>query len=392
MMDTEIDQVSIEIGANSQSASSNLDNLSNSITKLTSVLNNGLKGLKNFNSTISSLKNITSNINFDTTSFSKVQNSVESLSTIGKATNLNSFIKQLKEIPNISKNLDDKSISDFTNKIKKLTEALAPLATEMVKVSTAFSALPSNINKVNSVLSKTQKAVKSSTQDQGLIGNLFSGKSGGILKTGLLVAGIQQLGSTIGSFVNQSNDFIENMNLFSVSMGEAADKAREFIDEYTNVLGVDPSNTMRYMGMFNTLIEGFGLSSDAAYTMSQNLTQLSYDMSSFLNIPIDDAMQKLKSGISGEIEPMRAVGVALDEASLQETAYALGIDQKVSAMTRAQKTELLYQQIMTRTITMQGDMARTLKKKWGIIKKFIIENRAKSVKAKLILCEQLELH
>lgn len=388
MMDTEIDQVSIEIGANSQSASSNLDNLSNSITKLTSVLNNGLKGLKNFNSTISSLKNITSNINFDTTSFSKVQNSVESLSTIGKATNLNSFIKQLKEIPNISKNLDDKSISDFTNKIKKLTEALSPLATEMVKVSTAFSALPSNINKVNSVLSKTQKAVKSSTQNQGLIGNLFSGGTGGILKTGLLIAGIQQLGSTIGSFVNQSNDFIENMNLFSVSMGEAADKAREFIDEYTGVLGVDPSNTMRYMGMFNTLIEGFGLSSDAAYTMSQNLTQLSYDMSSFLNIPIDEAMQKLKSGISGEIEPMRAVGVALDEASLQETAYALGIDRKVSSMTRAQKTELLYQQIMSRTITMQGDMARTLKKKWGIIKKFIIENRAKSVKAKLILCEQ----
>lgn len=386
MMDTEIDQVSIEIGANSQSASSNLDNLSNSITKLTSVLNNGLKGLKNFNSTISSLKNITSNINFDTTSFSKVQNSVESLSTIGKATNLNSFIKQLKEIPNISKNLDNKSISDFTNKIKKLTEALSPLATEMVKVSTAFSALPSNINKVNTVLSKTQKAIRSSTQDQGLIGNLFSGGTGGILKTGLLIAGIQQLGSTIGSFVNKSNDFIENMNLFSVSMGEAADKAREFIDEYTNVLGVDPSNMMRYMGMFNSLVEGFGLSSDAAYTMSKNLTQLSYDMSSFLNIPIDEAMQKLKSGISGEIEPMRAVGIALDQATLQETAYTLGIDKKVSAMTRAQKTELLYYQIMTKTTKMQGDMARTLKKKWGIIKKFIIENRAKSVKAKLILC------
>lgn len=387
-MDTEIDQVSIEIGANSQSASSNLDNLANSITKLTSVLNNGLKGLKNFNSAISSLKNITSNVNIDTTSLSKMQNSFESLSTMGKATDLNSFMKQLKEIPDISKKLDNKSISDFTNKIKQLTEALSPLSKEMVQVSTAFSALPSNINKVNSVLSKTQNTVKSSTQNQGLMGNLFGGGTGGILKTGLLIAGIQRLGSTIGSFVNESNAYIENMNLFSVSMGEAAGKAREFIDEYTNVLGVDPSNTMRYMGMFNTLIEGFGLSSDAAYTMSQNLTQLSYDMSSFLNIPIDEAMQKIKSGISGEIEPMRAVGVALDEASLQETAYALGIDRKVSSMTRAQKTELLYQQIMSRTITMQGDMARTLKKKWGIIKKFIIENRAKSVKAKLILCEQ----
>ena len=361
MMDTEIDQVSIEIGANSQSASTNLDNLANSITKLTSVLNNGLKGLRNFNSTISSLKNITSNINFDTTSFSKVQNSFEGLSTIGKATNLNSFIKQLKEIPNISKNLDDKSISDFTNKIKKLTEALSPLATEMVKVSTAFSALPSNINKVNSVLSKTQKAVKSSTQDQGLIGNLFSGKSGGILKTGLLIAGIQQLGSTIGSFVNQSNDYIENMNFFNVAMGEMTNKAKEFINQYTSVLAVDPSNMMRNMSFFNSIIKGFGLSSDAAYTMSKNLTQLSYDMTSVLKIPVEESMQKIRSGISGELEPMRAIGVALDQASLQETAYALGIDKKVSSMTRAQKTELLYYQIMKQTSYMQNDLARTMK-------------------------------
>lgn len=387
-METEIDQVSIEIGANSQSASSGLNALSQSIERLQTRLNYGLKSLGRFNSGIINLKKSLSNINFDSKSFQNLQENLDEFKGLSNAGNLKSILDQLKEIPNISKKLDNKSVSEFTNKIKQLTEALSPLAKEMVQVSTAFSALPSNINKVNTVLSKTQKTVKSATNNGGFIDNLFGGKYGKIINIGLLIAGIQRLGSTIGSFVNESNAYIENMNLFSVSMGEAAGKAREFIDEYTNVLGVDPSNTMRYMGMFNTLIKGFGLSSDAAYTMSQNLTQLSYDMSSFLNIPIDEAMQKIKSGISGEIEPMRAVGVALDEASLQETAYALGIDRKVSSMTRAQKTELLYQQIMSRTITMQGDMARTLKKKWGIIKKFIIENRAKSVKAKLILCEQ----
>ena len=262
---------------------------------------------------------ILSNINFDSKSFQNLQENLDEFKGLSNAGNLKAILDQLKEIPNISKKLDNKSVSEFTNKIKQLTEALSPLAKEMVQVSTAFSALPSNINKVNTVLSKTQKTVKSATNNGGFIDNLFGGKYGKIINIGLLTAVIQQLGSTIGSFVNKSNDYIENMNLFNVSMGEAADKAREFIDEYTNVLGVDPSNTMRYMGMFNTLIEGFGLSSDAAYTMSQNLTQLSYDMSSFLNIPIDDAMQKLKSGISGEIEPMRAVGVALDEATLQGT-------------------------------------------------------------------------
>ena len=388
-MDTTIDEVSIEIGANSQSASSGLDNLTNSINNLISSLNTGLKGLSNFNSSLSKIKNITSGMTFNTESFSKIQNSLSGINNIGKATNLSSVVKQLKEIPNITESLDQKTISNFTSRIKELTSALSPLATEMVKVSTAFSALPNNLNKVNTVLSKTQKTVQNSTNNnQGLIGSIFSGTSGGILKTGLLIAAIQRLGTTIGGFVNESNAYIENMNLFSVSMGEAADKAKEFINQYTSVLGVDPSNMMRYMGMFNSLVEGFGLSSDAAYTMSKNLTQLSYDMSSFLNISVEDAMQKIKSGISGEIEPMRAVGIALDQATLQETAYALGIDKKVNAMTRAQKTELLYYQIMTKTTKMQGDMARTLKKKWGIIKKFIIENRAKSVKAKLILCEQ----
>ena len=359
-MDTTIDEVNIEIGANSQNASSNLDNLSKSITNLTSILNNGLKGLTNFNSTLANLKKTTSNMNINTESFTKIQNYLNGINNIGKATNLSSITKQLKEIPNITKSLDEKTISNFTSRIKELTNALSPLATEMVKVSTAFSALPNNVNKINTTLSKAQKTINNSGKKENFIDNIFSGTGGGILKAGLLIATIRELGTTIGGFVNESNAYIENMNLFSVSMGEATDKAKEFINQYTSVLGVDPSNMMRYMGMFNTLVEGFGLSSDAAYTMSKNLTQLSYDMSSFLNIPIEDAMQKLKSGISGEIEPMRAVGIALDEASLQETAYALGIDQKVNAMTRAQKTELLYYQIMTKTTKMQGDMARTL--------------------------------
>lgn len=385
-METTIDEVSIEIDSNSKSASDGLDLLSKSIERLQTRLSIGLKRIGKFNSAIISLKKVSTNVNIDNKTFESLQFSLDGFKNLPSTNNLKSTLEQLKSIPDINKNLNDTEISNFTKKVKDLTEALKPLATEMVKVSTSFSALPNNITKINTSLSKAQKIVKGSTNKGNFIENLFGGKYGKIIQIGLLINGIQRLGTTISGFVNESNSYIENMNLFSVSMGEAADKAKEFINQYTSVLGIDPSNMMRYMGMFNTLVEGFGLSSDAAYTMSKNLTQLSYDMSSFLNIPIDQAMQKIKSGISGEIEPMRAVGIALDQATLQETAYTLGIDKKVSAMTRAQKTELLYYQIMTKTTKMQGDMARTLKKKWGIIKKFIIENRAKSVKAKLILC------
>lgn len=356
-IENSIDQVNIKISSEANSASSNLDKLSNSIANLELKLESALKKADNFVSSIKNISKITFGKNNKNSPFDNAQKSISSMNQTAKKNNLSSLMKALNQIPDISNKLDDKEISTFTKKINQLTEALKPLSTELVKVSSSFALLPSNLNKVNTALNSAKKSIDTTKSSTGnsLLSNLFSG-----LKFGALTAGIYKVTNSLGQFVNKSNEYIENMNLFSVSMGEATEKAEEFIDKYTEALGIDPSNVMRYMGMFNTLVEGFGVSSDAAYTMSKNLTQLSYDMSSFLNIPVEDAMQKLKSGISGEIEPMRAVGIALDEATLQETAYTLGIDQKVSAMTRAQKSELLYYQIMTRTSKMQGDMARTL--------------------------------
>ena len=357
MEENSMDQISIEIQSNSQSAANGLDTLTASISKLTSILGTGLSSLSAFNSTLKGIKDSLSGFSFDTSGISKMQESFSSLKDMPKVTNLNSTINQLQKIPDINKNLSTSEISTFTSKIKELTNALGPLATEMVKVSSAFFALPSNINKVSSTLNKASNAAK--TTNKSLNNNALASLGKGI-KFGAIAAGITGITNTLGKFVNSSNEYIENMNLFKVSMGEMADEAQKFIDNFSGTLGLDPSGLMRYMGLFNNLIEGFGIGSKEAYTMSQSLTQLSYDMSSYLNIPIDEAMQKLKSGISGEIEPMRAVGVALDQATLQETAYTLGIDKKVSAMTRAQKTELLYYQIMRKTKNMQGDLSRTI--------------------------------
>ena len=353
-----MDQISIEIQSNSQSAANGLDTLTASISKLTSILGTGLSSLSAFNSTLKGIKDSLSGFSFDTSGISKMQESFSSLKDMPKVTNLNSTINQLQKIPDINKNLSTSEISTFTSKIKELTNALSPLATELVKVSSAFSALPSNVNKVSSTLNKASSAAK--TTNKSLDNSALTSLGKGI-KFGAIAAGITGITNTLGKFVNSSNEYIENMNLFKVSMGDMADEAQNFIDKFSGTLGVDPSGLMRYMGLFNNLVEGFGIGSQEAYTMSKNLTQLSYDMNSYLNIPLDEAMQKVKSGISGELEPMRAIGVALDQATLQETAYSLGIDKKVSSMTRAQKTELLYYQMMHSTVNMQEDLARSLK-------------------------------
>ena len=171
---------------------------------------------------------------------------------------------------------------------------------------------------------------------------------------------LKKVGKTIASWINESNEYVENLNLFTVAMGEYAGSAKEYAETVGDIMGIDPSTWMRNQGVFMTMATGFGVAGDRAATMSQQLTQLGYDLSSFYNTSVEDAMQKLQSGLAGELEPLRRLGYDLSQAKLEATALSLGIDKTVSSMTQAEKAELRYYAIMTQVTQVQGDMARTL--------------------------------
>ncbi len=192
--------------------------------------------------------------------------------------------------------------------------------------------------------------------------NNSSAKSFGNLATKVAAAALslKKVGKTIASWVNESMSYVENLNLFTVSMGEYAEEAQKYAEMVGEVMGIDPSAWMRNQGIFMTLATGFGVATDRAATMSQQLTQLGYDISSFYNTSVEDAMQKLQSGLSGELEPLRRLGYDLSQAKLEATALSLGVDKAVSSMTQAEKAELRYYAIMTQVTQVQGDMARTL--------------------------------
>ena len=171
---------------------------------------------------------------------------------------------------------------------------------------------------------------------------------------------ISKVGNKIWSAVEKSMDYTENMNLFTVSMGEYASEAKAYAETVSEAMGIDTSEWIRSQGVFMTMATGFGVAGDRAATMSKNLTQLGYDLASFYNMDVEDAMTKLKSGLAGELEPLRAIGYDLSQAKLEATALELGIDKSVSSMTQAEKAQLRYYAIMTQVTVAQGDMARTL--------------------------------
>jgi hypothetical protein len=227
-----------------------------------------------------------------------------------------------------------------------------------LEVKTNATSASKGIDALASSLGKLKKA---STGGAGLKDiNKNLGQLNLTAKITAATVAMKKTAKMVGGWITKSTEYIENVNLFTVSMGDYASEAKKYAETVGDIMGIDPGEWMRNQGTFMTLATGFGVVEDRAYTMSKNLTQLGYDLSSFFNISYADAMQKLQSGLAGELEPLRRIGYDLSVARLQQEAYTLGINKKVSAMTQAEKAELRYYAIMTQVTQSHGEMAKQI--------------------------------
>lgn len=393
MSDVTIEKLQLEVNSNSQNAVSGIDALSASLSKLKTSIKGGVglssvaRQITNLNTALngmdsgsankidklatslsklsslgqlkisSSIGNQLKNIgqvaeNLNTSDFSglsKLGTALAPLANI-QTGGLNKTLNALKKFPEVAAALNGVNWTQFTQQMMTLSNSLAPLATQLNTVSAGMSRLPSNINRVANA---TSNAARANDRAAKSYVNLWA-------KARMAMNVMRGAVNAIASWITESNKYIEDLNLFTASLGDYADEAKKYAEQVGEVMGIDPAEWMRNQGIFNTIIKGFGVASDRAYLMSKNLTQLGYDISSFYNISYEDAFTKLQSGIAGELEPLRRLGYDLSVARLQQEAYTLGIEKKVSAMTQAEKSELRYYAIMTQVTTAQGDMARTL--------------------------------
>ena len=387
-MSTTIESLELEILSSSQSAESGLDKLTATLEKLKTATKGGV-GLTAVAKQLQKVNNATSGINSNsvsnvtglakaiqllsgtkvsstiakqitavstalngadfTGSDEKVRSLVEALAPLSQLpkNNLSSYVKSIKDLPEALEKLDTRTL--YT-KIQSLTRIMQPLATEMQKIANGFSVFPTNIQKL---ITDTEKLTVSNKKASLSLTDLYS-------KLKMAATAVKTVASKVSSSVQEMMSYYETINLFSVSMGKYATEASKYVDKVSELMGIDPAQWMKYQGTIMTLATGFGIAGDRAYTMSQQLTQLAYDISSFRDIGIEEAMLKLQSGFAGELEPLRAIGYDLSQAKLEAIALSLGIDKSVSSMTQAEKAQLRYYAIMTQVTAAQGDMARTL--------------------------------
>ena len=428
MADVDITSLSVEISAESQGAELNIDKLATAISNLrtkgnvTKVVNSldrlagsiatlkqasaGMSGLDKITSFLNGLSNVNptasaKSINTVVNAIKKipaavsglngtdyyalkdnireVANGLSQLSILdaGNLKSVGSALNAFGKIPELTNKLDPKTLDAFAVACEKISTSLTPLASQLDKVGNAFAKLPPQLSKVVTQANRVTAANEKQRKSYLSLSNQMNGFMRNMAKLVSLKAIAEYLGNAVAKF----NDFYEATDLFHNAMGNLSGEADTLISKMQGLLGVDPTKAMAYMATIQSLGTSFGLTSDKAYVLSKNLTQLAYDEGSYWNKNVAETFTAMSSAISGEIEPIRRLGVDLSQARLQQELLALGFNKQVSSLSQADKAVLRYIAIMKQTANVQGNLAQTIQSPANQIKilKAQLDMLAKSI-------------
>lgn len=428
MADVDITSLSVEISAESQGAELNIDKLATAISNLrtkgnvTKVVNSldklagsiatlkqasaGMSGLDKITSFLNGLSNANptasaKSINTVVNAIKKIPaavsglNGVDFYSMSGSITQLTNALAPLSildasnlkalgsafnaigKVPDLTDKLKATDLDSFASSCQKISAALTPLASQLDKVGNAFAKLPPQLSKVVTQANRVTAANEKQRKSYLSLSNQMNGFMRNMAKLVSLKAIAEYLGNAVAKF----NDFYEATDLFHNAMGNLSGEADTLISKMQGLLGVDPTKAMTYMATIQSLGTSFGLTSDKAYILSKNLTQLAYDEGSYWNKDVAETFTAMSSAISGEIEPIRRLGIDLTQARLQQELLALGFNKQVSSLSQADKAVLRYIAIMKQTANVQGNLAQTIQSPANQIKilKAQLDMLAKSV-------------
>ena len=426
MADVDITSLSVEISAESQGAELNIDKLTTAISNLrtkgnvTKVVNSldrlsaSISALKSASAGLSGLDKLTgfldklsgTDLSASAKSINSVGNAIKKIAAVdiggidlsglsGKMSELQSglsplagldasglkgigsAINALGKIPGLTNKLDSSTLDAFAKACEKISTSLTPLASQLDKVGNAFAKLPPQLSKVVTQANRVTAANEKQRKSYLSLSNQMNGFMRNMAKLVSLKAIAEYLGNAVAKF----NDFYEATDLFHNAMGNLSGEADALISKMQGLLGADPTKAMTYIATIQSLGTSFGLASDKAYILSKNLTQLAYDESSYWNKDVAETFTAMSSAISGEIEPIRRLGVDLSQARLKQELLALGFNKQVSSLSQADKAVLRYIAIMKQTANVQGNLAQTIQSPANQIKilKAQLDMLAKSV-------------
>lgn len=358
----DIDKLSIVFESDVDGAVSAIDKLTGALQRL----NQGIKIDGNIATTLNSLSRLDKVVNGLNTknvdAFSKgIRNLAEALKPLEKIgkSGLGKTLDSLSDISKVISKLDQADLGKFSGQMNQISNAMAPLAQNSNQLSDVFNKMPSAVASASKSLDAyNSKSRGAKTHTGGLFSAISSLVSGARNVKSTFLA----ISSAFSFFYDESAEYIEQLNLFNVAMGSASQSANAFAQKVSDAMGIDPGKWMEYQGTLNMMIEGFGVASDKAQIMSQNLTQLSYDYSSLMNVDVSTAFDKIQSAMSGQIKGLKEYGNNVSVAMVKQTGLKYGLQGNVSTWDQNTQAIMRYITIMNNAskVDVFNDMARTI--------------------------------
>lgn len=198
-------------------------------------------------------------------------------------------------------------------------------------------------------------------RELGRIGSSAKLSSQALLTAGAggIYAGTKIIGSLKGA-TDAASDLNEAVSYSGVVFGSSADEIDRWSDTSAEALGQSKRQATEAATTFATFGKAAGLAGGELVGFSTDLVKLATDLASAKNTSPEDAITAIGSALRGESEPIRAYGVLLDDATLRQEAFALGLTKTTKeALTPQQKVLAAQAAIFKQTGDAQGDFART---------------------------------
>ena len=193
----------------------------------------------------------------------------------------------------------------------------------------------------------------------GIVGEIASGQFLGNMFVNGVNTVIDGVTGSISESIGLASDLVETQNVVDVTFEDSASTINKWAQEALNAYGITETKAKQYSSTLGAMLKSMGIADDQVLQMSMDMAGLAADMASFYNLDHDTAFEKIRSGISGENEPLKTLGINMSVANLNAFALEKGMTKTFDKMTQAEQATLRYQYLLEATKDAQGDFART---------------------------------
>lgn len=192
-----------------------------------------------------------------------------------------------------------------------------------------------------------------------VIGDIASGQFLANMAVNGINSIIDGVTGSIDESIGLASDLKETQNVVDVTFEDSASTINKWAQEALNAYGITETKAKQYSSTLGAMMKSMGIADDQVLQMSMDMAGLAADMASFYNLDHDTAFEKIRSGISGENEPLKALGINMSVANLNAFALEKGMNKAFDKMSQAEQATLRYQYLLEATKDAQGDFART---------------------------------